>query len=163
VKSGTVAVLSRFTRQTDGGRLAKFYTWPDLVADVFSLKNKPIDIALEDYLCLRGVPGCKGAEQVGRVTSRALLAKYGDLEGIRAAWPNLSIPPDNKPLRRIQIDGLRDMFDRLSIIRNVVLFRRDVPLPPIDLTTPDLKKFRKSDGASGAGVNGGQTKPGKNS
>jgi 5'-3' exonuclease len=139
VESGRVAVLNEMYGDKQGKRVPIFYTWPDLVADVYTLYGKPIEINYEDYLCLVGTRGMLGAPGVGPVTARVLLSKYGTLEGIQEAWPDISIK--GKKVGVLVREGLRSLFDRLSIVRNIMLLRRDVPIPEFDRTPPDLRKF----------------------
>jgi 5'-3' exonuclease len=139
VESNRVALLTHYNPDPKLYRCPRFYLWPDLVADVFTLRRNPLHFDLDDYLCLVGRPGCIGALGIGPVFARALLHKYKTLDAIRDAWPDLEA--DGLKVCKAQQEGLRSMFDRLALIRNMVLLRRDVPLPKVDLTCPDLKKF----------------------
>jgi len=139
VESGRVAILEQMYSGRDKKRRPQFYTWPDLVADVFSVRGKSLHFPLEDYYCLVGVRGCPGAVGTGVARARALLGQYGTLVGIQEAWPELKI--EGKQLNVPMLEGLRSLFDRLAIVRNVVLFKKDVPIPSISRELPDLQKF----------------------
>jgi 5'-3' exonuclease len=133
VESGRVAVLKTMYAGRERERKPQFYTWPDLVADVF----QGLDFPLDDYLCLVGLPGCPGAVGIGPYRARALLGQYGTLVGIQEAWPELKI--EDKRLNVPTLEGLRSLFDRLAIVRNVVLFKKDVHI----LKRLDLLKLMK--------------------
>ncbi|WP_435769845.1 5'-3' exonuclease [Nocardioides sp. SYSU DS0651] len=91
---------------------------PDQYADFATLRGDPSD----------GLPGVKG---VGDKTAAALLQKYGDMAGVRAA----ALDPDSDmgpaPRRRI-----KDAAAYLDVAPRVVAVARDLDLPRDGLDVP---------------------------
>ena len=86
-----------------------------------------------DFAALRGdasdgLPGVKG---IGEKTAAALLARYGDLEGIRHAAQDAS-----SPIRPAVRRAVLESGDYLSAAAPVVAVRRDLPLP-VAVPAPD--------------------------
>ncbi|MDF4249509.1 5'-3' exonuclease [Streptomyces sp. WMMB303] len=86
-----------------------------------------------DLAVLRGDPsdGLPGVRGVGEKTAAKLLARYGDLAGIRAAAAD--------PVSRLtpaQRTKFAEAADYLDVAPTVVRVARDVTLPDADLTLP---------------------------
>src|SRR5699024_69536 len=84
-----------------------------------------------DFAVLRGDPsdGLPGVAGIGEKTAAALVASYGDLEGMVDAAGQGKLGPS--VTRR-----LTAAVDYLGPARTVVAVATDVPLPELDLTLP---------------------------
>ncbi|NSC20703.1 5'-3' exonuclease [Streptomyces albus subsp. chlorinus] len=90
-----------------------------------------------DLAVLRGDPsdGLPGVRGIGEKTAATLLARYGDLEGIRAAAAD--------PVSRLtpaQRTKLKEAAGYLDVAPKVVRVARDVALPEADLTLPRVPR-----------------------
>jgi 5'-3' exonuclease len=87
-----------------------------------------------DFAALRGDPsdGLPGVPGVGEKTAARLVARYGDLAGIRAALdqPEAGFPPGTRT-------KLVAASSYLDVAPEVVRVSREVSLPALDTTLPD--------------------------
>jgi len=144
IESERVAQLRRFSfsRKT-GVREPLWYTWPELAMDIYMFRMRAVPGDIIDYWCMVGLPHqIKGAKLIGNTKAKSLLQDYGSMDGIYNAMGDLKF--GSRKANKEELAGLRDMFDRIAILRNMLILRTDVPLPDIDLTPPDLEKFRKN-------------------
>ncbi|HWI42444.1 MAG TPA: 5'-3' exonuclease [Nocardioides sp.] len=103
--------VGRHERVDEAWVVEKYGVRPDQYADFATLRGDPSD----------GLPGVKG---VGDKTAAALLQKYGDMAGIRAAA--LDRDSDLGPGPRLKINEAADYLD---VAPRVVAVARDIDLP----------------------------------
>jgi 5'-3' exonuclease len=82
-----------------------------------------------DFALLRGDPsdGLPGVPGIGEKTAANLISRYGSLDGLLAAAPELPLKLRSK---------LREAGDYLEAARSVVLPVRNLPLPDVPLALP---------------------------
>lgn len=114
----TARGVARHEKVTDEVVVAKYAVLPSQYADFATLRGDASD----------GLPGVAG---VGEKTAASLLLKYGTLEGILDAAQDPSSAMAPGPRRKIL-----DAESYLAIAPEVVAVRRDLDLPPLDLTRP---------------------------
>lgn len=115
----TARGVARHEKVTDEVVVAKYAVLPSQYADFATLRGDASD----------GLPGVAG---VGEKTAASLLLKYGTLEGILDAAQDPSSAMAPGPRRKIL-----DAESYLAIAPEVVAVRRDLDLPPQDLTRPE--------------------------
>ena len=108
---------------------------PDVI-DQAALQQRygvPTGDAYADLAVLRGDPsdGLPGVPGIGEKTASALLATYGDLDGIRAA-----IASGDPALKGARRKRLEDATAWLDAAPAVVRVARDVPVTDVDLALP---------------------------
>jgi 5'-3' exonuclease len=106
----TARGVGRLDEVDDAWVLAKYGVHGHQYADFATLRGDASD----------GLPGVKG---VGEKTAAALVARYGDLHGIRAAAADPA--SELKPAVRL---ALTNAADYLDVAPQVVAVRRDLPL-----------------------------------
>jgi 5'-3' exonuclease len=110
--------VGRHERVDEAWVVEKYGVRPDQYADFATLRGDPSD----------GLPGVKG---IGEKTAAALLQKYGDLDGIRAAA--LDPGSDMGPSPRLRI---KEAAPYLDVAPTVVAVARHLDLPRDGFAVP---------------------------
>ena len=113
--------------------------WKEFSASIWRCsKTKWFQFSLVDYCCLTGVGKIKVLE-VQPAMAQLLLDQYGSLEGIADALPELRLCGKmiHAPIRR----RIERIVERRLDLRACLVPRSDVPLPEVDLTAPNLRRF----------------------
>src|SRR4051795_1942161 len=92
--------------------------------------------AYADFAVLRGDPsdGLPGVAGVGAKTAAALIAAFGDLEGIRRAVASTVVP--RPPLTAAVLKKMHAAADYLDAAPVVVAVERNIDLPPVEGELP---------------------------
>ena len=140
--AGDVVILRKFnTGQDRKTRQPHWYQWSDLVWDVWEVGGKLAEFDYMDWKCLvgGGPMAHGGAEGIGEFRAKQMLVRYGDLEGIRTAMPEVHI--GSRWATALDRERLDRFFCELPLIRSLMTLRRDVDVHPGDMPVPDLGKY----------------------
>jgi 5'-3' exonuclease len=122
--------VGRHERVDEAWVVEKYGVRPDQYADFATLRGDPSD----------GLPGVKG---IGEKTAAALLQKYGDMAGIRAAA--LDPGSDMGPTPRLRIKEAAAYLDVaptvVAVARQLDLPRDGLAIPRVPLAAADLEEL----------------------
>lgn len=140
IGSDRLAIMDKIHLDPDGDLLTSWYTHPMLIEKVFMVDDEVVEFDYIDWMCLVGHrDAAVGARGFGEVRSTLVLARYGDLETVREAMPNVMI--GDRPANPSQVLGLEEMFERLAVTRTLVTLRRDLELPVLPQPVPDFRRY----------------------